>query len=68
VTTSRRLPAHLRKQRRALDAVLRAHLLDVQRGDAQVAVVRERDLDQPLQARIAEELTPADLDRGLLVG
>jgi hypothetical protein len=60
--------AHLRKQRRALDAVLRAHLLDVQRRDAQVAVVRERDLDQPLQARIAEELAPPDLDRGPLVG
>ena len=36
--------AHLWKKRGALDAVLRAHLLDIQHRDAQVAIVGERDL------------------------
>ena len=34
---------------------------DVQHGDAQIAVVLERDLDEALKARIGEEIPPADL-------
>jgi hypothetical protein len=44
----------------AAHAVERARLLDVEDGDAQVAVVGERQLDQPLQPRVGEEALPLD--------
>ena len=43
----------------ALHAVQRTVGIDVQRRDAQVAVVLQRDLDQLLQRWITEELAPA---------
>ncbi|MNL15785.1 hypothetical protein D3C87_1367960 [compost metagenome] len=49
-----------RQQVRALDAVLGACFLDTQGSRAQVAVVLQRGGDQPLQARIGEEIAPAD--------
>ncbi len=39
--------------------------VDVQRRDAQVAVVFQRDLDQLLQRRVMEKLLPALLGSGL---
>ena len=45
----------------AAHVVERARLLDVEDGDAQVAVVGERQLDQALQARVGEEALPFDL-------
>ena len=54
----------LRKEPGALDAVLGLRFAHVQRRHAQVAVVRERDLDQPLQPRILHEVAPADLGGG----
>src|SRR5207249_4974027 len=42
--------------------VLRLSLRDVEGVDEQVAVVRERDLDQPLQPRVGEKVPPSDLD------
>src|SRR3546814_4237371 len=44
----------------ALDAVLRARLLDVGGGDAQVAVVGDARLDDLPQAVVEEEVPPAD--------
>ena len=51
----------LRKQRGRLNAELRLQQLDVQHRDAQVAIVPQRDLDQLLQARVGEEVAPADV-------
>ena len=65
ITGTRRIER--REQPRARDLVLRARRLDVQHRYAQVAVVLQRDLDQPLQARIDEELAPADGGRSLPV-
>ncbi len=48
-----------REQVGTLDAVLRAVSVEVQRRDAQVAVVDQRRLDQLLQCRVMEELAPA---------
>src|SRR5205085_10821388 len=48
----------------AAHVVERARLLDVEDGDAQVAVAREGELVQPLQARIGEEALPVDVGRG----
>jgi hypothetical protein len=56
--------AHRRQQRAALDAVLRLHQLDVEGGDPEVAVVGQREADQPLQARIGEDLAPAAVGGG----
>jgi len=50
-----------REQVGALDAVQRARALDVERGDAQVAVVFEREFDHLAQARIGEVVAPADV-------
>ena len=47
----------------ALDAVLRLGRRDIQHGHAEIAVVLERDLDEPLQARIGHEIAPADVGR-----
>ncbi|MNQ26505.1 hypothetical protein D3C85_397440 [compost metagenome] len=62
----------LREQLGALDAVQRLVGLDVERGHAQVAIVVQRLLDQPLQRRIAEEAAPLGQRRrrraGLAVG
>ena len=52
----------------AADLVDRARLLDVEDGDAQVAVVGERELDQALQARVGEEALPVDVGGGLGAG
>ena len=49
-----------RHQIGALDAVLRARRFDVQRGDAQVAIVGERPRDESLQLGVGEEFLPAD--------
>ena len=57
---------HGRQLVRAPDLVLRAHSLDVQCRDAQVAVVQQRQLDQALQPRVDEELLPVDLGGGQL--
>ena len=51
----------------AADLVGRARLLDVEHGHAQVAVVVERDLDQPLQPLVGEEALPFDVG-GRLAG
>ncbi len=53
-----------REQVGALDAVLSAVGVDVQSGNAQVAVVYQRGLDQLLQCRVVEELAPALLGGG----
>ncbi|MCY1172553.1 hypothetical protein D9M73_126890 [compost metagenome] len=50
---------HRREQVRTLDAVLRPVGIDVQRRDAQIAVVGQGGLDQLLQGRVMEKLTPA---------
>src|ERR1035438_9318988 len=42
-----------------------ARLLDVEHGDAQVAVVRQGDADQEAQALVGEEALPLDLGGGL---
>ncbi len=52
-----------RELRRALDAVLRARLVDGQRRHAQVAVVLQRKFDQPAQGRISEEVFPSEAGR-----
>src|SRR3546814_11193527 len=52
----------------ALDAVLRARLLDVGGGDAQVAVVGDDRLDDLPQAVVEEEVPPADSRDVLPVG
>jgi hypothetical protein len=44
----------------ALDAILRAGRFDVQRGDAQIAVVGEGARDEPLQLGVGKEFLPAD--------
>src|SRR5688572_28185900 len=54
--------ADLRKEIRALDAVQRLVLRDAQRRDAQVAIARERQLHHALEARILDEVAPADVD------
>jgi hypothetical protein len=54
-----------REQVGALDAVLRRVGVDVQRRDAQVAVVFQCDLDQLLQGRVMEKLLPALFGSGL---
>ncbi|MDT4853780.1 hypothetical protein FQZ97_880580 [compost metagenome] len=51
--------AERRQQVGALDAVLRAVGLDIQDGDAQIAVIHQRGLDQLLQGRVAEVVAPA---------
>ncbi|MCY1174664.1 hypothetical protein D9M73_148730 [compost metagenome] len=51
--------ADCRKQVGPLDAVLRPVGIDVQCRDPKVAVVDQRGLDQLLQRRVIEELTPA---------
>ncbi|OHC57069.1 MAG: hypothetical protein A3J25_14630 [Pseudomonadales bacterium RIFCSPLOWO2_02_FULL_63_210] len=56
--------ADRRQQVGALDAVLRAVGLDIQGGDAQVAVIQQCALDQLLQGRVTEELAPALLGGG----
>src|SRR3546814_3651099 len=52
----------------ALDAVLRARLLDVGGGDAQVAVVGDARLDDLPQAVVEEEVPPADARDVLRIG
>ena len=47
----------------ALHAVLGADLLDVEHGDAQVAVVLQRQFDQRAQARIGQEVGPGQIGR-----
>src|SRR5690606_26226771 len=48
-----------REQIGTLDAVLRTVSVDVQRRDTQVTVVDQCRLDQLLQGRVMEKLTPA---------
>lgn len=45
----------------ARDAVLRFVLRHVERGHAHIAVVREREFDQLLQARVLEEVAPTEV-------
>ena len=52
-------------QSRALDAILRACLFDVQHGHAQIAVVGQRQFDQFLQTRVVEKFAPADVGDGV---
>ena len=47
-----------------LDPVLRAGALDVEHGHAQVAVVGQGEGEDFVQARIGEEITPAQLADG----
>ncbi|MNT64799.1 hypothetical protein D3C72_2027290 [compost metagenome] len=56
--------ADCREQIGPLDAVLRPVGIDVQGRDLEVAVVDQRGLDQLLQRRVLEELTPALLGGG----
>jgi hypothetical protein len=51
----------LGKERGPLDAVLRLEPRDVERRHAQIAVVLERDLHEPLQPLVVEEVPPADI-------
>ncbi|MCY1431161.1 hypothetical protein D9M71_471230 [compost metagenome] len=53
-----------REQVGALNAVLRTVGVEVQRRDAQVAVIDQRGLDQLLQRRVVEELAPALFSSG----
>ena len=57
------LPLHADRRHAvgALDAVLRPGTLDVEHGHAQVAVVLQRLADHCLQARVDEEIAPADV-------
>ena len=64
----RRADADRRQLVGAADLVDRSRLLDVEDGDAQVAVVGERELDQALQARVGEEALPVDVGGGLGAG
>ena len=54
-------------QIRALYLIQAAGTLDVQRGDAQIPVVVQSKLDEPLQVLIGEERLPPDF-RGQLIG
>ena len=56
-----------REQAGARDLILRARRLDVEHRHAQVAIVLQRELDDLLQARIGEEIAPADIRRALPV-
>ena len=58
----------LRKEIGALDPVLGPGPLDVEDGDAQVAVVLQRQGDQLAQLRIDEELLPGDVGHRLCAG
>ncbi len=49
------------KQVRALDAVLRLGLFDIQAGQAQVAVIGQRQRLQLCQAAVGKELLPFDI-------
>ena len=57
----------LRKKLGALNLVLGAGPLDIEDGNAQVAVVLQRQSDQFLQLRIDKELLPGDVGQRLLV-
>ena len=52
----------------ALDAVLRARRLHVERGDAQVAIVEQCVADEILQLGIGKEFLPADFGRRRAAG
>ena len=52
----------LRKHVGALYPVLRLRLRHVQCRDAQVQIVRQRDLDQSLQPWVGQEVAPTDID------
>ncbi len=58
----------LRKKLGALDLVLGPGPLDIEGGNAQVAVVLQRQGDQLLQLRIDKELLPGDVGQRLSAG
>ena len=60
--------AHGRKTIRALNAECGAGFLDAQRGQAQVAVVLQRSLDEALQQGVGEVRLPGKLSRVGAVG
>ena len=45
----------------ALNTILRARLLDAQCSDPEVAIILQRDLDQPLQPGVVEEFAPINV-------
>ena len=66
LTTAAAVGTHGRQQFGALDTVLGAVGVDVQRRHTQVEVVLQGGLDQLLQRRVAEKLAPALFAGGLL--
>jgi hypothetical protein len=56
---------HAGHERGALDAVLRARLLDIERRDAQVAVVGQRQRDHFAQTLVGKVVAPGDVRGGL---
>jgi hypothetical protein len=59
LTRARSLQPHSRQTCGALDVRLGLRCLDVEDGQSQVAVIGQRKVDQPLQARVGEHRAPA---------